>query len=72
MAEKKLANLSFRTQPALKEEFERALGEQREYGSSTGYFEDCMRALIVAVRAGQRFPPPLQFITRPAEPKPKR
>lgn len=62
MAEKKHANFSFRTQAALKEQFEKAFEKQAAYGSVTGYFEDCMRALIVATRSGQEFAPPLQFI----------
>lgn len=67
--EKKHATINFRTQAALKEQFEEALEKQRAYGSVTGYFEDCMRALIVAVRRGEELSPPLQFIAETARRK---
>jgi hypothetical protein len=66
MAEKKHASYSFRTQPALKAEFERIFEQQKEYSTVTGYFEDCMRALIITVRDGKKIVPPLQFRTENA------
>ncbi len=62
--EKKQAMVNFRTQPALRESFEAAFAKQRAYSSATGYFEDCMRALVIAVRSGQDIEPPLQFIAK--------
>lgn len=73
--EKKHAMLNFRTQPALKESFDEAFALQADYTSITGYFEDCMRALVMNVRAGQRLVPPLQFVSKPLpapEPAPVR
>lgn len=63
MSENKLANMPFRTQPALKKAFEEAFAKQVEYSSYTAFHEDCLRALIACTRRGERISLPLEFLT---------
>lgn len=64
MAQNKDTAVNFRTQPALKKSFEEALEKQSQFGSATGFFEDCMRAMIIAVRDGKELEVPLGFLDR--------
>lgn len=62
--EKKHATMNFRTQPALSDSFDAAFERQKAYSNKTAYFEDCMRALVNAVRGGKEIEPPIEFVTK--------
>ena len=64
MAENKTGSVTFRTQAALKKSFEEAMEKQNQFGSATGFFEDCMRAMILAVRDKKQLEVPLGFLER--------
>ena len=55
--------MPFRTQPALKERFVEAFEQQIDFSSHTAFFEDCVRAFILARRQGKRLALPLEFVT---------
>lgn len=62
VATNKTGNVSFRTNAALKEAFELALGEHPEFSSPTSFFEDAMRGLILAARQKRKLAIPLEFL----------
>ena len=53
-----------RTEPSLKESFEKALAAQKGFSSRNAFFEDCMRAMILSVRDGKELEVPLGFLER--------
>ncbi len=61
MAENKLATVSFRTQEELKASFEASLDALGSYGTSTAFFEDCMRAVVHHARRGEKIIVPVTF-----------
>ena len=61
VAENKLATVSFRTQEDLKTSFELALASLGNYGTSTAFFEDCMRAVVHHARRCEQLAIPVSF-----------
>ena len=61
VAENKLATVSFRTQEGLKASFEASLAALGSYGTSTAFFEDCMRAIVHHARRGEQIAVPVTF-----------
>ena len=64
MARNKEGLVAFRVEGALKKSFEKAFESQHQFSSATGFFEDCMRALILAVREKKELEVPLGFLDR--------
>ncbi len=69
VATKKTGGVSFRTNAALKEAFEEALGKHPEFNGPTAFFEDAMRSLIQATRQKRQLAIPLELLKRePGDP----
>ena len=65
----KTGSVSFRTNAALKRTFEQALAQNPEFSSPSGFFEDAMRALILATRQKKELAIPLEFLEREKDSK---
>ena len=64
MGRTKTEDILVRTTPDLRASFEEAFAAHGSLGSRNAFFEDCMRALIVAVRQKQKLVVPLELTAR--------